>query len=503
MTSRFLLAFKPFISIIPEVRKPDHELTFKRKVLFTVGVLVLYYLLSLKVLLFAGVAGIDPFGFIRMITASSSNSLAELGILPILIAGLIMYTLIGLKVIKVDNDNQSERLLYNGLMKILAFILTIGGGILVILSGHFGLHLNFVDQIFIFLQIFIGGTIIIYLDEIIRKGWGYGSGISLFIVGMGLGKIVEGLLAPNNILEGLQGVTSAKGIILAFLYWVGEEGPVAAIGNLMFRYNSDPSHNLFFPSLSIFSIILTCVLFLSVIYLETRQKNANFHSETSKKAFLTPLIPLLLVATVFAAVRFISYIFWQASGGQSTTNPLASILGTFRPDTFIGLLVPTGGFVYYLTPTFSIFEGILIDPVTTIIHVLIYSTLFLLLFRWFTKMGLNIMGLNPDEQIAEEIKNRGIKIAVIAIIADIFNPLGLGLGLVLLALLLIDYYKLFTKKEDPSFARFDISSPDEQIIEKTEFKPIKERTYWIIIVLLGMGLQLLRFVIFVILGREL
>ncbi|MHA1236347.1 MAG: hypothetical protein ACTSQ9_01655, partial [Candidatus Hodarchaeales archaeon] len=308
---------------------------------------------------------------------------------------------------------------------------------------------------------------------------------------------------PNNILEGLQDVTSAKGIILAFLYWVGEEGPVAAIGNLMFRYNTDPSYNLFFPSLSIFSVILACVLFLLVIYLETRQKRAHFHSETSQKAFLTPLIPLLLVATVFATVRFIGYIFWQESGGQSTTTLLVSILGTFRPVTVIEQLVPTGGFVYYLTPTFSIFEGILIDPITTIIHVLIYSTLFLLLFRWFTKMGLNIMGLNPDDQIAEEIKSRGMKIAVIAIVADIFNPLGLGLGLVLLALLLIDYYKLFTKKEDPSFARFDISSSEEQIIEKTEFEPIKERTYWIIIILLGIGLQLLRFIIFVILGREL
>ena len=501
MTSRFLLAFKPVISIIPEVRKPDHELSFERKVLLTVGVLVLYYLLTITALIGVYIGETETFGFMRTITASSYASLAELGILPLLIAGLIMYTLTGLKVIKIDVDNQSDRLLYNGTMKILALIITIVGGILVILSGHFGHDLNFADQILIFPQLFIGGVIIIYLDEIIRKGWGYGSGISLFIIGVGLGKITQGLIAPNIFFEGLNKILSAKGIVFAFLYWTGEEGLCAAIGNLMFRYSSNPSHNLNLPSLSLFSVIITCVLFLFVIYVETRQEKAEIHSETSEKAYFTALIPLLLVTTVFAIVRFISYFFWQTGGGVNSTRPLTFILGSFRLDLFTEQMVPTGGLVYFLTPPFSILDGILNDPVPTIIQVIIYSSIFFLLFRWFTKMGFRIMGLNPEDQNTKEIEKRWTKIAVIAIIADILNPLGMGLGIILLTLVLMDYYKLFTKKEDPRFVRFDISSPEKQITEKTEFKPIKEWTYWLIIILLGVGLFLLRFTIFTILGR--
>ena len=503
MTSKFLLTFKPIISIIPEVRRPTQELSFGRKILFTLGVLVIYDLLSITALIGAAIGGGDPFGFIRAITASSYASLAELGILPLLLAGLIMYTLVGLKIIKMDVDNQSDRLFYNGTMKILAFLITIGGALLLLLSGIFGHDLTPFDQIFIFLQLFIGGIIIIYLDEIIRKGWGYGSGISLFIIGAGLGKIMNALIAPNNIIEGANYITSAKGIFLAFFYWFVEEGPLAAIGNLMFRYNTDPSHRLNLPSLSIFSLILTCILFFLVIYVETRQKKITTNSETSKIGYLTPLIPILLVTTVFVTVRFISFFFWQINGGEGSNNPLVSFLGTFRLDSITYQIIPTGGLAYFLTPIVPIFEGILIDPIGTISQVIIYSAIFLFLFRWFTKIGFKLMRLTSEDHSSRVINQRWTKIALIAIVADIFNLLGIGIGIVLLALVLTDYYKLFTKKDHPSFVRFDISSPDEQKIEKIEFEPIKERTFWYLVILLGVGLFALRFIMFVILGREL
>jgi protein transport protein SEC61 subunit alpha len=373
----------------------------------------------------------------------------------------------------------------------------------VILSGIFGRDLPIFDQIFIFLQLLIGGIIIIYLDEIIRKGWGFGSGISLFIISTGLGKIMEGFLAPNNIIEGPNGVTSARGLIPAFFYWFFEEGPLAAIGNLMFRYNSDPSQRLNLPSLSIFSLIMTCILFLLVIYVETRQTKTTTNSETSKIDNLSPLISLLLVTTVLALVRFISFVFWQTNGGEGTTNLIVSFLGTFRLDLTTNQIIPTGGLANFLTPPVSILEGILIDPVSTIFQVIIYSVVFLLLFRWFTKIGFDLLGFNPEDQKIEYINQRWTTIAVIAIIADIFNLLAIGVGIVLLALVLTDYCKLFTKKDYPSFVRFDISSPDEQKIEKTEFRLIKEQTFWYLVIILGAGLFALRFIMFVILGREL
>ena len=105
----------------------------------------------------------DPFGFLRIITASSFTSLAELGIFPLLMAGLIMYTLRGLKIIKINIDNYEERLLYNGTLKVLAILITIAGGIFLIISGNLGLGLDFGSQLFILLQVLLTGIIIIYL----------------------------------------------------------------------------------------------------------------------------------------------------------------------------------------------------------------------------------------------------------------------------------------------------------------------------------------------------
>jgi preprotein translocase subunit SecY len=314
---------------------------------------------------------------------------------------------------------------------------------------------------------------------------------------------MNALIAPNNIIEGANNITSAKGIVFAFFYWFIEEGPFAAIGNLMFRYNSNPDHRLNLPSLSIFSLIMTCIIFFLVIYIETRQTETTTNSETSKTGLLTPLIPLLSVTTLFVTVHFISFVFWQTNGGEGSTNPIVSFLGTFRLDQITNQIIPTGGLAYFMSSPVSILEGILIDPVATFSQVAIYSAVFLLLFRWFTKIGFKFLKFNPEDQNTEYIDQRCTKIALIAIIADSFNLLGIGVGIVILALVLTDYYKLFTKKDHPSFVRFDISSLEEQIIEKTEFEQIKERTYWYMVILLGVGLFALRFIMFVILGREL
>ena len=113
------------------------------------------------------------------------------------------------------------------------------------------------------------------------------------------------------------------------------------------------------------------------------------------------------------------------------------------------------------------------------------------------------MGFTSEDQNLKYVNERWTKIALIAIVTDIFNLLGVGLGVVLLALVLTDYYRLFTKHDYPNFVRFDMSIPDDPIIEKPEFKPIKDRTYWLIVVLLGVVLFVLRFAIFTILGKEL
>jgi protein transport protein SEC61 subunit alpha len=56
-----------------------------------------------------GCAGSDPFYWARVIMASNRGTCMELGISPIVTAGLVMQLLAGSKLIDVDNSVKADR----------------------------------------------------------------------------------------------------------------------------------------------------------------------------------------------------------------------------------------------------------------------------------------------------------------------------------------------------------------------------------------------------------
>ena len=64
--------------------------------------------------------------------------------------------------------------------KFLAIVMTALEASAYLLSGAFG-ALPTETAVIIFAQLMAAGVIIILLDELVQKGWGIGSGISLFI----------------------------------------------------------------------------------------------------------------------------------------------------------------------------------------------------------------------------------------------------------------------------------------------------------------------------------
>merc|ERR1719150_3355790 len=106
----------------------------------------------------------------------------ELGISPIVTSGLIMQLLAGAKLIEVG-DTPKDRALFNGAQKLFGMIITVGQAIVYVLTGMYGdlETLGTGNAIMIVLQLFIAGVIVLLLDEMLQKGYGMGSGISLFI----------------------------------------------------------------------------------------------------------------------------------------------------------------------------------------------------------------------------------------------------------------------------------------------------------------------------------
>src|SRR4030042_1106566 len=127
-------------------------------------------------------SSVDSFYGLRVILASSRGTLTELGIGPIVTAGLIMQLLMGAKIIDVNMSAPYDRALFTGAQKVLAIFMTIFQAVAYLMSGAFGdLTGNFGWAVAIFFQLLFAGILIILLDEMLQKGWGLGSGVSLFI----------------------------------------------------------------------------------------------------------------------------------------------------------------------------------------------------------------------------------------------------------------------------------------------------------------------------------
>ncbi|MEM3654015.1 MAG: preprotein translocase subunit SecY, partial [Candidatus Bathyarchaeia archaeon] len=177
---RFIELFKPFGKFFPSISPPEKQVSFNEKLFWTAMVLIVYLIMSEIPLFGVGKGAQDPFGALRVIFASNRGTLMELGIGPIVTGGLILQILAGSKMIDVDMSNPEDRILFTTASKVLAVIMTIFEASAFIISGAYG-ALSFQAQFIVLLQLLASGIIIILMDELLQKGWGIGSGISLFI----------------------------------------------------------------------------------------------------------------------------------------------------------------------------------------------------------------------------------------------------------------------------------------------------------------------------------
>ena len=134
MTSKFVSFFKPFSSIVPSIRPPIQELTIKTKVLWSLGIFIIYSVLLSTPLIGVNAEGGDPFAFMRTITASTSGSMIQLGIGPLLVAGILVQFLLVFNVININMDDPTERASYNCAIKVFALFFTLIGAIFLLIS---------------------------------------------------------------------------------------------------------------------------------------------------------------------------------------------------------------------------------------------------------------------------------------------------------------------------------------------------------------------------------
>ncbi|KFV17573.1 Protein transport protein Sec61 subunit alpha-like 1, partial [Tauraco erythrolophus] len=240
---------------------------FREKVLWT-AITLFIFLVCCQIPLFGIMSSdsADPFYWMRVILASNRGTLMELGISPIVTSGLIMQLLAGAKIIEVG-DTPKDRALFNGAQKLFGMIITIGQAIVLqhdenTEAGNESVILDLIPScscsvLFLSSQLFVAGLIVLLLDELLQKGYGLGSGISLFIATNICETIVWKAFSPTTINTG-RGTEFEGAVIALFHLLATRTDKVRALREAFYRQN--------LPNLM--NLIATVFVFAVVIYFQ-------------------------------------------------------------------------------------------------------------------------------------------------------------------------------------------------------------------------------------------
>ena len=158
-------------------------------------------------------------------------------------------------------SSKEDRELFEGAQKLFGLIITFGEALAYLLSGMYGelSDLGAVNAILILFQLFTAGVIVILLDELLQKGYGLGSGISLFIATNICENILWKSFSPITIRTD-QGTEFEGAVIALFHFLLTKSNKVYALQYAFYRQNA--------PNLS--NLLSTVLVVLVVIYFQVR-----------------------------------------------------------------------------------------------------------------------------------------------------------------------------------------------------------------------------------------
>ena len=246
--------------LVPEIQLPESKVPFNNRLVWT-GLTLLVFLVMSQMPLYGIVSSdtSDPLYWLRMMMASNRGTLMELGITPIISSGMVFQLLAGTHLIDVNLDLKSDRELYQTAQKLLAIILSFGQACVFVLTGLYGLPSDLGAGICVLLvvQLLTAAIVVVLLDELLQKGYGLGSGISLFIATNICESIIWRAFSPTTVNTGRG--PEFEGAIIALVHllitWPNKQ---MALREAFYRQNLP----------NIMNLISTILVFSAVIYLQ-------------------------------------------------------------------------------------------------------------------------------------------------------------------------------------------------------------------------------------------
>ena len=437
----------------PEVKGPTQKrLAFKDKLKWTGTILVLFFVLGLVPLFGLGENALQQFEFLSIILGASFGSIISLGIGPIVTASIVLQLLSGTGIIGLDLTTTEGRMQFQSIQKLLAISFTLFEAIIYVVMGGLapsaalqGTGSYWIFQVILIAQLFIGGILILFMDEVISK-WGFGSGVSLFIAA---------------------GV-SQQVFIRAFNFLPSPTNPDIAAGAIPALFQSLGSGDVTTAMLQVAAIVSTLLVFAICVYGQSMKVEIPLsfgrvrgHSmRWPLNFFYTSNIPVILVAALLANIQLLATLF--ASWGYP-------ILGTFNGS------VPVSGLVSWVYAP-DVVRSLITGSFTwvNIIQMFVYSSIMMIgsmIFSIFwvqtanmdaasqakqiMASGLQIPGFRRDQRVLERILARyiwpltvvgGLAVGLLAALADLTGALSQGTGILLAVMIVYKLYEEIAKQ---------------------------------------------------------
>jgi len=441
---KVLKACEPAMNLFPECPEPERKLPMKDRIIWTIIVLLMYLICS-QIPLYGiqKMAGDDPLYWTRVILASNRGTLMELGISPIITAGMIMQLLVGAKIIEIDGQNKQDKDLFEKSQKLLALIIGFAEACVYVWSGLYGdiATIGAVNGVLIIAQLSFAAILVTMLDEILSSGYGIGSAISLFIATNVCEEILWKTFSPMSL------GNEYEGAIVNMVYLlINRSSTVSAIQQAFYRD--------FAPNIN--NLLATVFVFMLVNFFQGFQVNIAVHNKSIKghsgsfpiKLFYTSNMPIILMSALITNVFFISKILYKRFGSFF----LVRWLGRWKETSIGGQSYPVSGIAYYISPPNSL-SNMISDP----LHGVIYILFILGACAVFSKTWAEIGGSGPkdvlkqlqgqnltqlggsdrglfkrlDRHINIAASLGGICVGVLTIIADFLGAIGSGTGILL------------------------------------------------------------------------
>merc|ERR1711959_671207 len=242
------------------------------------------------------------------------------------------------------------------------------------------------NAILIITQLFFAGIIVLLLDELMQKGYGMGSGISLFIATNICESIIWKAFSPTTMNTG-KGTEFEGAVIALFHMMISRSDKIMALKEAFYRQNA--------PNIT--SLFATVLVFFVVIYFQgfrvdlamKYQKIRGQMTSYPIKLFYTSNMPIILQSALVSNLYFFSQLLYK----RFKSNMLVNLLGQWQEVDYTGQSIPVGGIVYYISPLHS-FGDIWEDP----IHAVFYVAFVIISCALFSKTWIDVSGSSARDE---------------------------------------------------------------------------------------------------------